>query len=654
MPKTTGLLAIVIALIAITCLFAPGSCGAAPENYFKVTVLDADTGRGIPLVELKTVNGICYYTDSNGIAAIDDADLVGQKVWFALFSHGYSYPKDGFGYSGVALNVKLGASAVVKMKRVNIAERLYRITGSGIYRDSALVGAPVPIKHPLLDGQVMGQDTVMAAPYKGKIYWFFGDTERPGYPLGQFATSGATSLLPSAGGLDPSAGVDLTYFVDSDGFSKKMLPLPGPGGPIWVGGVFTLVGADGQEHLYTKYVHLKGDISVGEQGLAVFDDKAEVFQPVAKYDTNAALHIDNQPFKVIENGHPYLYCQLGEAFPLVRAAANIAAVSDEHAYEGFSCLAPGGRFDGDNTKLDRGPDGKLNYAWKKDTAVLGFDQEQKLIKAGKLRQDEVLAQLHDVDSNALIDSHGGSVHWNAYRKRWIMIAGQSFGSPSFLGELWYSEADTPVGPWVYARKIITHDNYTFYNPTQHPFFDQDNGRLIYLEGTYTDTYAAKPVVTPRYNYNQIMYRLALDDPRLSLPGPVYRVKGDNGQVHYEVREDLVAKGEWAGVQDIPFFAVAPSRAHDSLVPIQAPGQTGGAAIFYALPAAQGASEKPSSAVVPLYQYADGNGNKWYSTDASLQTATVTRSADPVCRVWQNPASVVALDYAAESAPNLGL
>ena len=26
--------------------------------------------------------------------------------------------------------------------------------------------------------------------------------------------------------------------------------------------------------------------------------------------------------------------------------------------------------------------------------------------------------------------------------------------------------------------------YTFYNPTQHPFFDQDKGRQIYFEGTY--------------------------------------------------------------------------------------------------------------------------------------------------------------------------
>ena len=31
--------------------------------------MDADTGRGVPLVELKTVNAETFYTDSNGIVA---------------------------------------------------------------------------------------------------------------------------------------------------------------------------------------------------------------------------------------------------------------------------------------------------------------------------------------------------------------------------------------------------------------------------------------------------------------------------------------------------------------------------------------------------------------------------------------------------------
>jgi hypothetical protein len=64
---------------------------------------------------------------------------------------------------------------LLPLRRLNIAERLYRITGEGIYRGSILVGQPVPIKQPLLNGKVVGQDTVIVTPYKGKLYWFWGD-----------------------------------------------------------------------------------------------------------------------------------------------------------------------------------------------------------------------------------------------------------------------------------------------------------------------------------------------------------------------------------------------------------------------------------------------------------------------------------------------
>ena len=36
----------------------------------------------------------------------------------------------------------------------------------------------------------------------------------------------------------------------------------------------------------------------------------------------------------------------------------------------------------------------------------------------------------------------------------------------------------------------------------------------FFEGTYTAEFADKPEPTPRYNYNQMLYRLDLDDPAL--------------------------------------------------------------------------------------------------------------------------------------------
>ena len=90
------------------------------------------------------------------------------------------------------------------------------------------------------------------------------------------------------------------------------------------------------------------------------------------------------------------------------------------------------------------------------------------------------------------------------------------GASSFLGEIWYTEADKPEGPWKTARKIVTHDHYSFYNPVHIDFYDQAGGRIIYFEGTYTTTFSSNNEPTPRYDYNQIMYRLDLADPRLKL------------------------------------------------------------------------------------------------------------------------------------------
>ena len=131
-----------------------------------------------------------------------------------------------------------------------------------------------------------------------------------------------------------------------------------------------------------------------------------------------------------------------------------------------------------------------------------------------MSHDETRGQPVDVDSGNSVRSHRGSVNWNAFRNRWIMIACEQ-GGTSNLGEIWYSEAEDPTGPWRYAKKIVTHDQYSFYNPVHHASFDQQGGRFIFFEGTYANTFSGNEHKTPRYDYNQIMYRLDLDDKRLA-------------------------------------------------------------------------------------------------------------------------------------------
>ena len=91
---------------------------------------------------------------------------------------------------------------------------------------------------------------------------------------------------------------------------------------------------------------------------------------------------------------------------------------------------------------------------------------------------------------------------------------QSFGKPSVFVELWYAEADAPTGPWGTAVKVLSHDNYTFYNPRLHIEFTPEGSPHLFFEGTYTVQFANKPAPTARYDYNQILYRLDLKDAAL--------------------------------------------------------------------------------------------------------------------------------------------
>jgi hypothetical protein len=80
--------------------------------------------------------------------------------------------------------------------------------------------------------------------------------------------------------------------------------------------------------------------------------------------------------------------------------------------------------------------------------------------------------------------------------------------------VWYTEADQPTGPWGRAVKILSHDNYTFYNPRLHLEFTPEGKSSLYFEGTYTVLFSKNNAPTPKYDYNQILYRLDLDDPAL--------------------------------------------------------------------------------------------------------------------------------------------
>ena len=124
------------------------------------------------------------------------------------------------------------------------------------------------------------------------------------------------------------------------------------------------------------------------------------------------------------------------------------------------------------------------------------------------------ASLEVAGSTKRVQPHSGAIAWNAFRKRWVAVFMENFGKPSAFGEVWYAEAGAPSGPWGPAVKILSHENYTFYNPCLHPEFTPEGSPILLFEGTYTRDFADRPPPTPRHEYNQILYRLDLDDPAL--------------------------------------------------------------------------------------------------------------------------------------------
>jgi hypothetical protein len=585
-----------LALLALLFLASPADAG----EPFAIEVVDSQTGRGVPLVEIRTVNEIRYVTDSRGIVAFDEPGLMGRKVFFAVSSHGYEFPKDGFGFRGKVLEVVAGGRSRIEINRVNIAERLYRVIGAGIYRESVLVGDKVPIPEPVLNAQVLGSDSVLNAVFRGRVHWFWGDTNRPGYPLGNFQSPTATSRLPGDGGLDIEVGVNLDYSVDADGFAAPSAPMPGAG-PTWIDGLTVLKDSSGNERMFAAFAKIKPPMDTYERGLAEFHPETRKFAKVASIPLDAPAFPTGHPFPHRVDEVDYVY--FDDSYPLVRVRADVDDLAHPDRFEAFTCLNPGSKLD--HPEIDRNPDGSPHYAWRRGARALGAQDQARLVKEGKIREADALLHLQDVETGRAVVAHRGSTYWNDYRGRWVMIAVEIGGSSSFLGEVWFAEADTPLGPWVYARKVVTHDKYSFYNPKQHPMFAKENGRVLFFEGTYTSSFSGNPNPTPRYDYNQILYKLDLADPRLNLPVPIYEVEGQ-----------YAAKSPG---HRVAFFGL--DRAGPGTIPLGP---------FHALPLDQ---KEPPATTTVLYESRRKDGSPSYFIDEARLALEPGR---PVARVWRNP------------------
>jgi hypothetical protein len=112
-------------MIVALLLLVPGLFPAdeAKVRPFAIEVVDEATGRGVPLIELRTTDAARFVTDNAGLVAFDEPGLMDTEVFFGIKGHGYEYPADGFGIRGVRLKPTSGGRATIRIKRINIAER---------------------------------------------------------------------------------------------------------------------------------------------------------------------------------------------------------------------------------------------------------------------------------------------------------------------------------------------------------------------------------------------------------------------------------------------------------------------------------------------------------------------------------------------------
>jgi hypothetical protein len=451
--------AFVVSVLAVTAT----SVAAEPVAPCRIEVVDAENGWPVPLVELKTTHNVQFFTDNAGIIAFDLPELMGRETWFNVASDGYEVPADGFGFRGVRLTPQPGKTLTVKVNRTNIAKRLGRVTGAGLFGESQKLGD----ERDWQETGILGCDSVQNAVHRGRMFWAWGDTNLAHYPLGVFDMSSATTDLPPLATFEPPLRIKLDYFRDDKGRPRGVAKMPGEG-PTWLSGYVSLPDKSGTERLVASYVKIKGFLTAYESGLCVWNDEEKKFERLRTLWTKSDDSPDQPP---LPTGHPVIIAGddgkkivlFGDPLPKLRCEATFEAWQNPASWD---LLTP---LDSFKSAADR----------------------------------------------ATVKPAAGSIAWNDFRKRWITVFHEGGGKPSNLGEVWYAEADAPTGPWGPATKIASHRNYTFYNVRLHPEFTPAGSPILLFEGTYTVLFANNPQPTPRYDYNQIMYRLDLDDPQLA-------------------------------------------------------------------------------------------------------------------------------------------
>jgi hypothetical protein len=447
-------------------LFCSDSCSVGAEP-FRIQILDQSNQWPVPLVELRTTHHVRLVSDNNGFIAFDLPELMGTETWFELSGNGYTVPEDGFGYRGVRLTPRPGEQATIEVHREYPAKRLGRITGIGRFAESQKLGQA----YENAEQQVLGCDSVQNAIYQDRLFWIWGDTTIASYPLGIFNTLGGTTVRRPIPTYAPPIRLEYDYFLDHRDRIRGVANIPGDG-PTWLTGLVTLLDSERREHLVATYQKIAPPLTVYEYGQCEWDDTVAKFVPTRVLWSAAESPATTPPSP---QGHAVnwqdeqgkAWVLFGEPFPTLKMEAT---------YE----------------------------SWRDPSRWIALESQKRVPIAGSL-------QLRADQTKTEIDVHRGSIVWNEYKRKWVTLFTQLSGDQSYLGAIWYAESPTPFGPWSSAVQVADHDGHSFYNPLIHAEWTDADGSILLFEGTFTKTFAKAVQAIPRYEYNQVLYRLDLKD-----------------------------------------------------------------------------------------------------------------------------------------------
>ncbi|WP_425398671.1 hypothetical protein [Aeoliella sp.] len=425
----------------------------------RINIVDKDTGWPVPLVELRTTHNVRFASDNAGVVAFDLPELMDTETWLFVEGHGYSVPADGFGMRGVRVTPSEGATLTIEVTRELPGKRLGRVSGAGLFGEAQRFGEFSQWR----EQGIVGCDSVQYTEHNGRAYWGWGDTSIARYPLGLFDMLSATTELTPLSRFEPPIELKYDYFKDDEGRPRSVADMPGDG-PTWLSGYTSVKDKQGVAHLVATYDKIRAPLTTYEQGLCEWNEETKQFDHVETLwsRTSNQEQVPDAPMGHVtrwtdEAGKRWML--FGDPFPTMKC---------HDSYE----------------------------AWR-DPQQWQFLKPQEHIETA--------------DGSASIKHHRGSIAYNAYRDKWVSVFTQMGGESSPLGEIWYAEADQPTGPWRAAQKVVTHNNYTFYNPRLHHEWAEEGSPILLFEATYTATFANNARPTGRHDYNQVLYRLDLNE-----------------------------------------------------------------------------------------------------------------------------------------------